>query len=116
MDSRANISADYLLGQTGLVNGQTLREGGVRALAIFDRLNHAYFPTSGWRARLEVFAARTALGSDSNYDRLDLSGQADFSAGRLQTQSSKVQSDTIFFIHCILCTNMEIITLLLKKR
>jgi NTE family protein len=80
--SRANISADYLLGQTGLVNGQTLREGGVRALAIFDRLDHAYFPTSGWRARLEVFAARAALGSDSNYDRLDLSGQADFSAGR----------------------------------
>ncbi|MGC8508043.1 MAG: patatin-like phospholipase family protein [Thiomonas sp.] len=80
--SRANISADYLLGQTGLVNGQTLREGGVRALAIFDRLDHAYFPTSGWRTRLEVFAARTSLGSDSNYDRIDLSGQADFSAGR----------------------------------
>lgn len=80
--SRANISADYLLGQTGLVNGQTLREGGVRALATFDRLDHAYFPTSGWRARLETFAARTALGSDSNYDRIDLSGQADFSAGR----------------------------------
>ena len=80
--SRANISADYLLGQTGLVNGQTLREGGVRALAIFDRLDHAWFPRSGWRSRLEVFAARTALGSDSNYDRADLSGQADFSAGR----------------------------------
>jgi NTE family protein len=80
--SRANISADYLLGQTGLVNGQTLREGGVRALAIFDRLDHAYFPTSGWCTRLEVFAARTGLGSDSNYDRIDLSGQADFSAGR----------------------------------
>lgn len=80
--SRANISADYLLGQTGLVDGQTLREGGVRALALFDRLDHAYFPTSGWRARLEVFAARTSLGSDSNYDRLDLSGQADFTVGR----------------------------------
>ena len=80
--SRANISADYLLGQTGLVNGQTLREGGVRALALFDRLDHAYFPTSGWRARLETFAARTGLGSDSNYDRIDLSGQADFSLGR----------------------------------
>lgn len=80
--SRANISADYLLGQTGLVDGQTLREGGVRALAIFDRLDHAYFPTSGWRTRLEVFAARTGLGSDSNYDRIDLFGQGDYSVGR----------------------------------
>lgn len=80
--SRANLSADYLLGQTGLVDGQTLREGGIRAIAAFDRLDHAWFARSGWRARLEVFAARTGLGSDSNYDRADLSGQADFSAGR----------------------------------
>ena len=80
--SRANISADYLLGQTGLIHGQTAREGGMRALATFDRLDHAWFARSGWRARLEVFAARTQLGSDTNYDRADLSGQADFSAGR----------------------------------
>ncbi|WP_449370260.1 patatin-like phospholipase family protein [Thiomonas sp.] len=80
--SRANIYGSYLLGTPPLKDGAVLREGGMRLLVLADRLDHAYFPRSGWRGRAEAFFARTALGSDANYDRIDLSGQDVVSFGR----------------------------------
>ncbi|MCE1162770.1 MAG: patatin-like phospholipase family protein [Thiomonas sp.] len=80
--SRANIYGSYLLGVPLAGQSAVLREGGMRLLLIADRLDHAYFPRKGWRGRGEVFFARTALGSDANYDRIDLSGQDVVSFGR----------------------------------
>ena len=81
--SRANIYGTYLLGTPPLNNSSALlREGGMRLLVLADRLDHAYFPRKGWSGRGELFFARTALGSDANYDRIDLSGQDVASFGR----------------------------------
>ncbi|MBN8743263.1 MAG: patatin-like phospholipase family protein [Thiomonas arsenitoxydans] len=81
--SRANIYGTYLLGAPPLNNSSALlREGGMRLLVLADRLDHAYFPRKGWSGRGELFFARTALGSDANYDRIDLSGQDVASFGR----------------------------------
>ncbi len=78
--SLAQISANTILGASNLSG--SVREAGIRALAVFDRLDHAYFPREGWRARLETFSADRRLGSAANYVRLDLSGQYDHSFGR----------------------------------
>ncbi len=84
--SLAQISANTILGASNLSG--SVREAGVRALATFDRLDHAYFPREGWRARLETFSADRKLGSSANYVRLDLSGQADHSFGRQTVEAA----------------------------
>ncbi len=84
--SVAQIAATTILGASDL--GGSVREAGVRALATFDRLDHAYFPREGWRARLEAFGADRRLGSAANYVRIDLSGQADQSFGRQTVEAA----------------------------
>ncbi len=84
--SVAQISANTILGSSNLSG--SVREAGIRALATFDRLDHAYFPREGWRARLETFSADRKLGSAANYVRLDLSGQVDQSFGRQTVEAA----------------------------
>lgn len=74
------VSSDYALvrGPTGLT--QRWRERGWRLKAVFDQLDHAFFPTHGWRLEGQWFLGRSLARDHTDYPEgfvrtLDLQGR-----------------------------------------
>ena len=82
-DAPKLVSADYALTR---VNAQTSdvarwRERGWRIKAVFDQLDHAFFPTQGWRVESEWMQGRVlqrgdAQGPEGRVRRFELQGQS----------------------------------------
>jgi len=71
---------DYLLSRPGMDLVERWRESGWRLKAVFDQLDHAYFPTKGWRLDGQWFQGRGRARQDSSYAEgylryIDLQGQ-----------------------------------------
>ena len=58
---------DYLLSRPGMDLVERWRESGWRLKAVFDQLDHAYFPTKGWRLDGQWFLGRGRARQDSSY-------------------------------------------------
>ncbi|MYM94156.1 patatin-like phospholipase family protein [Duganella vulcania] len=57
------------------------RTGGLQARLRADTLDDRTFPRSGVEADLRVYASRTAMGADSNYNKLSFSALGAFATG-----------------------------------
>ena len=57
------------------------RTGGMQLRLRADTLDNRSFPRSGAEADLRVFASRTALGADTNYNKLSFSAQTALATG-----------------------------------
>ena len=64
-----------------------IRENGVTASLVLDRLDNAAFPRSGWRVNGELMDARAALGSYTDYTRWQMQGVVATSSGRSTWQA-----------------------------
>jgi len=62
--------------------------GGVRLRLAADTLDHLWFPRSGIKADAQIYSSRTALGADSNYNKLALSGRAAVATGVHSVQAN----------------------------
>lgn len=51
-----------------------VQTGGYRLRVVFDRLNSAIFPRSGWAGGLQVFDSNPAFGADDSYRKWDIDG------------------------------------------
>jgi NTE family protein len=47
-------------------------DNGLSGRVVYDRLDNAVVPTSGWYARIEYLGGSEALGADLEYDRLEV--------------------------------------------
>ncbi|TYQ20212.1 UNVERIFIED_ORG: NTE family protein [Zoogloea ramigera] len=62
--------------------------GALRLRLSADTLDHLWFPRSGVKADAQVYSSRTALGADSNYNKLALSGRAAVATGAHSVQAN----------------------------
>lgn len=79
-DKPSLASADYRLSRGDGSLTERWRERGWRLKAVFDQLDHAYFPSKGWRVEGQWFdghgGARESSGYESGHTRyVDLQGQ-----------------------------------------
>ncbi|MEW6585213.1 MAG: patatin-like phospholipase family protein [Nitrospirota bacterium] len=60
--------------QTGelAISDETVNKGGLRMRLIVDQLDNVNFPRKGFIARANFYAARSELGADDEYNRLDI--------------------------------------------
>ncbi|MBL0123486.1 MAG: patatin-like phospholipase family protein [Betaproteobacteria bacterium] len=58
-----------------------ISQGALTARLVFDQVDSAYFPRSGWRGGLSLFHSNTRLGADNGYTKWDTDGSASFSFG-----------------------------------
>lgn len=79
-DQLSLVSGDYRLARAGESLNERWRESGLRLKGVFDQLDHAYFPTQGWRVEGVWFQGQGHDRQDSGYRdgyvrALDLQGQ-----------------------------------------
>ncbi len=79
-DRLSLASDDYLMSRPGVSLVERWRESGWRLKAVFDQLDHAYFPSKGWRLDGQWFQGQGRARRDSSYAEgylryLDVQGQ-----------------------------------------
>ena len=74
-------------GPPGLVEPSgRVTQGGYTTRLIFDQLDSANFPRSGFAGRIEAFHSTSALGADANYTRAEAEAVVAASSGRHSVQ------------------------------
>jgi NTE family protein len=79
-DKLSLATADYRLSRPQAALTERWRESGWRLKAVFDQLDHAYFPSKGWRVEGQWFQGHGRARQDSSYAEgylrhLDVQGQ-----------------------------------------
>ncbi len=82
-----SLDATQQTGPPGLVHPTgRISQGGYETRLIFDQLDSANFPRSGYAGRIEGFRATPALGSDVSYARVEADAVTAVSSGRHTVQ------------------------------
>jgi NTE family protein len=82
-----SLDATQQTGPPGLVQPTgRISQGGYETRLIFDQLDSANFPRSGYAGRIEGFRATPALGSDVSYARVEADAVVAVSSGRHTVQ------------------------------
>jgi NTE family protein len=59
----------------------SIQEGAYTLQLIFDQLDNASFPRSGWRGGMHIYDSNDSLGADEAYTKWDMDASAVFSLG-----------------------------------
>jgi NTE family protein len=71
------LAPELSTGPESLSPGQdNVEQGAFRTRLIFDQLDSAIFPRSGWAGELHLFNSNSVLGADDNYTKWDADGTA----------------------------------------
>lgn len=76
-----SVTSQLDTGPTFLAPEPSVRQGAATFRVMFDRLDSAHFPRSGWRGGAKVYNSTSQLGADLDYTKWDLDGAVAYSFG-----------------------------------